>query len=539
MSLPRDTDLLPPDERGYEIAAEGSINLTQFKPQGPVGAAFLADRDSMIRGIRGPFGSGKTNLAFYDCYQWAAASPVTNRRTSPESGFKPIRMFGALSIRDTYRNLETLIKSWHAWATRQDGDWTGGSGDRPAKHAIAYDLPDGTVLEFVHEFRAIGDRTIEEAMLGAEFNWIFANELTTLGIDILTYAAGRVGRYPSAKHFEHPDPAVRRARVEQRPAKIIADFNAPEIGTEVYSYWEEKRPENAKLYVQPGGRHPLAENLANLPKDYYKNQIALNIHKPWWIKRFIDNEYGFSRTGQPVFMDEFNDERHVPQNDIGIHDLPIYIGLDGGMGLQPAATIKQWSPQGWIDLVLSLHLGRCGPARFAEALRALLMQECKGLPIAGCWIDPSAFRGIDHESGELGFCDVVGRAIGAPVQQCWTNELGPRLDVWRKVLQRNVGNRPMLQVSKRCHAIRRGLNSVYAYAKDADGNLTNDPKPSKTGPSGEVGHEIDAGGYGLCGMLGSEFVLHDRTPVVRYVDPSRRRASSGGQGRTMRTDFDV
>lgn len=531
-----DPDLLPPEERGYSIAPEGSLNITSFKPQGPVGTKFLQDRESMIRGLMGPFGSGKTNLAYYDCFQWAVLAPVTNRRTSEDQGFKPIRMFGAISIRDTYRNLETLIKSWHGWASKQEGDWTGGAGDRPAKHVLEYDLVDGTRLEFLHEFRAIGDRSIEEAMLGAEFNWMFPNELTTLGIDILTYGVGRIGRYPRANLFDHDDPQIREQRVAKRPARIVTDFNAPEVGSEVYRYWEEQRPDNAKLYRQPGGRSPAAENLKNLPPGYYDNMVTANIHRPWWIRRFVDNEYGFSRAGQPVFMDEYQDDAHCP-GVIPVHDLPVYIGLDGGMGLHPAAVIKQWSPQGWIDIVLSLYIGRAGPARFAEALRDLLRQECKGLPIAGVAVDPAAFRGIDAESGEVGFVDVVAKAIGAPPMPCWTNELGPRLDVWRKTLTRWVGQRPMLRVSSRCHLIRRGLNSEYHYKKDDAGNLTQDPKPDK---SKECTHEIDAGGYGLCNMLGREFVLHDRTPQPRYIRAIGRAGQGAGAGnRTMRTDFNL
>lgn len=515
-----DRDLVPTDERGYAIAAPGTFDLTQFTPQGPVGAAFLADKTHLMRGLMGPWGSGKTNLAFMDMFQWAVMAPVCVGAREGQ------RLFCACIVRDTYRNLETTIKSWHAWATPQDGAWTGGSGDRPALHLLEYDLIDGTRLMLRVEFRAIGDKKVEDAMLGAEFNWLFPNELTTLPIDIITYGLGRLGRYPHPKELGYD-----QAKIAARPNRIVTDFNAPEVGTPVYKYFEEELPETAKLYRQPGGRSPMAENVRNLPPNYYANQITANASRPWWIKRFIDNEYGFSRAGLPVFQEEYKDELHC--QDFGVEDLPIYLGIDGGMGLHPALVVLQWSPNGWIKIPLSHFVGRCGPARFADSAKVMLAQHCKGLPIAGAFIDPSAFRGYDAESGEMSFVDVLSRAINAPIQPCWTNELGPRLDGWRKPLGRMVGGVPMLRVSSRCFSIRRALNSEYRYKIDNNGALTQDVKPEKN----EASHEMDAGGYGLLGMLGQEFILHDKDAKPRYVPLGGKGNKRGGGNGQMRTDF--
>jgi hypothetical protein len=514
-----DDDL--PQDRGYAIADEGSFNVTQFQPQGPVGAAFLADDQYIIRGLMGPWGSGKTNLAFMDMFKWAAGAPVCT---------DGVRRFGACVVRDTYRNLETTIKTWHAWQTKQDGHWTGGSGDRPATHELRFRLLDDTILNIRVDFRAIGDLTLEEALLGAEFNWFFANELTTLPVDIMTYAPGRLGRYPSAKLLGS-DPA----KIAARPQRMVVDFNAPEVGTPVYKYFEEECPPTTKLYRQPGGRSPHAENKSNLPPGYYENLIAANAHRPWFIRRFVDNEFGFSRLGSPVFADEYQDEMHCP-GIIPVADLPIYLGLDGGMGLHPAMVVLQWHPSGIIKIPLSLYAGRCGGARFAEMAKVFLAQNCKGLPIAGCWIDPSAYRGIDTESSEISFVQQIGEALKVAVPPCWTNEISPRLDVWRKTLSRQMGGQPMLQISAACKLMRRGMNSEYFYPKKKDGELHADPRPDK---NAECSHEIDAGGYGLCGMLGPEFVLRDSMPVVRYVRHGERATARASGNRQMRTDFNL
>jgi hypothetical protein len=52
------------------------------------------------------------------------------------------------------------------------------------------------------------------------------------------------------------------------------------------------------FHVQPGGRSkdPLPENIENLPKGYYAQQIFALAKKPWLIRRMVDNEFGPVRT---------------------------------------------------------------------------------------------------------------------------------------------------------------------------------------------------------------------------------------------------
>lgn len=519
--------------RGYDPAPEGSFNLTNFLPQGPVAAAFLKDDEHLFRAIMGPWGSGKTNTAFMDMFGWAVKAPACD----PDAHGVVYRRFSALVVRDTYRNLNTTLKTWHGWVPATKGKFTGGQGDRPGRHELEWDLLDGTVLHLVVEFRAIGDQKVEDALLGAEFNWVFLNELTTLPIDVVTYCQGRVGRYPHPKLLGEDKP-----RMDARPRRVIADLNAPDVDTPVYLYFEEQCPPTAKLYRQPGGRDPAAENIFNLPKGYYSDLIAANAARKWFIRRFVDNEYGYSRDGIPVFEEEYSDIDHVADFNCD-PSFGIYLGFDGGMGIHPAASMFQWLPSGHIRKVAELAPGRCLTGRFCEMLTVWLKAHAQGANVLGAWVDPAAFRGQNSSDGatredmEYSFITQVSRVIGRPLMPAPTNEIADRLGAISLPLSHRIGARPMLQyASKHCPLTRRAMNSAYRYKVDNSGSLTMDVTPEKN----DASHIIDADQYGLLGMIGVDTIRNGRLPAARPRETSgaRREGRTNDGARFAKTDFD-
>lgn len=498
------------EDRGYAFAPEGTFNLMNFKPQGPVAAEFINDREHLFRAVMGPWGSGKTNLAFMDMFSWAVQAPKCD---------DGVRRFCALVVRDTYRNLETTLKTWHGWVPKAKGHFTGGGGDRPAKHVLEYTLLDHSTLELVVEFRAIGDLSVEDALLGVEANWAFLNELTTLPFDIITYMLGRLGRYPSAKLLGE-DPV----RIAARPQRYIADLNAPEQDHILYRYFVEECPPTTRFFRQPGGRDAAAENVTNLPPKYYDNLIAANAKRKWFIRRFVDNEFGYSRAGIPVFEEDYDDSLHVGTFAFDA-SLPIYLGLDGGMGIHPAATMWQWHPSGHIRGIAELVPGRCLMGRFCELLRAWLAAHAPQAQVAGVWADPAAFRGQNSEQDETSFIFSVAQVVGAPLMPTATNEIAPRLDALRYPLALRIGGVPMLQISAAgMPKMRRAFNSDYRFKVDALGNLTGEAKPDKVHGASDV---MDSGGYALLGMIGLEAIMKNsismaRPRIVGQNRPGRR-----------------
>jgi hypothetical protein len=165
------------------------------------------------------------------------------------------------------------------------GEWNGAENG-PAKHVTTFQLPDQTKVLFQIDFIAIGENAVEDVMRGYEPTAFFLNELDLLAEDVLTYARGRVGRYPD---MEEGGPSW---------YGILADCNAPERTSWLYQNIFTNTPPDVLLLRQPSALSEDAENISNLPPGYYTKQLANQ--KQWYIDRMIKNKPGASRDGKPV-----------------------------------------------------------------------------------------------------------------------------------------------------------------------------------------------------------------------------------------------
>ena len=81
-----------------------SAPTIRYRPPGPVSKAFMLD-DSFVRGIRGPFGSGKSTACVFEIMRRAREQPP---------GFDGVRRSRWAILRNTYPELRTTtIKTWH------------------------------------------------------------------------------------------------------------------------------------------------------------------------------------------------------------------------------------------------------------------------------------------------------------------------------------------------------------------------------------------------------------------------------------------
>lgn len=257
----------------------------RWNPPGAVAEAFVLDR-SRVAGIMGPVGSAKTTSSLVRLVTTAAEQPQ-----SPVDGKRRAKF---AIVRDTYPNLrKTVLSSWHNLFSPALGQF---SGEAPITHTLQLDLGPKGLLELIMEFIALGEHRVEDVMRGWEGTGGYLNEADLLSRDVATYVDSRTGRWPPMLHGG----CAWRG--------LIMDFNAPDTDNWVYDPFVENPVEGWRFFRQPSGFSARAENLANLPADYY---AQLAIGKPdWWIRRFIRNEWGFSREGKPVWP-EFHDARHV------------------------------------------------------------------------------------------------------------------------------------------------------------------------------------------------------------------------------------
>jgi hypothetical protein len=450
---------------------------TAYRPAGPVMAAFHAGQGS-VRLVKGPYGSGKTSGAMYEI-----VTRATRQAASPADG---VRYYRHLVIRDTYRNINlSTLPSWFEWFPKELGSFT---ADPPPTHRLKWKLADQSVLDLEVIFAGMGDLRIEDMMRGFQPTSVSYEEADRLSPDVITYSSGRVGRYPPKRHGGASWYGA------------WGTFNAPDVENYLYRNLVDAPLDGWELYDQPSGFSPAAENLAHLPggADYY-TELAKG--KPdWWVRRYIENQWGYSREGLPVFP-EFNDALHVSRTPIeAVRGIRLVVGLDAG--LSPAAVARQQMPNGQ-QRTLWEHVAAhgTGPVNFARGLGRALHDFVPGWPADEIRLvaDPSSFYGGDQNSEaaeDRAWAEIVAAELGMPIRPAPTNNIAPRLEAVRLPMTRMIdGRTPGYLMSCICLVLRKAYNSAYRFRqRNVAGGVNHeqyDPKPEKN----DASHPADADQY--------------------------------------------
>jgi hypothetical protein len=500
------------------MSEEGLGKLLQYEAPGPVAGEFILSRKP-VSGIMGPIGSGKTgaNLmghVFRACEQ----------RPSARDG---VRRYRLCVVRDTYRQLwQSTIPSWFEWVRQDWGKFTG-ARDQPSSHAIRFRLGDGTRVEYMVDFIAIGEHNAEDVLRGYQVTAFYLNEVDRLAPEVFQYARGRAGRFPRMD--------------EGGPTwwGVTCDFNAPDTDAWLYdSFFGKDKVDDFDIFVQPGGREPGAENLKNLAPGYYERQSAGQ--PDWYLRRMIDNLFGASRDGKPVYP-EYNDVRHTAPQILEANPAEkIIVGADAGG--HPAAALVQRQPDGqWRALGELCGEQGTGSHRFGDDLSRLLTERFpqhtrRDKDFEG-WADPSSVYGADKKAGEENWLEIVSKKTGIRFRPAPTNKLNPRIEAARVPLVRTIdGTRPGLIVSPRCPVIRKGFNSGYRYRRiQVPGETRWSEEPEKNDHS----HPMEALQYALLG--GGEYAevmlrgdRRNKRPVRAVTQEDYERDGARGPGRRGR-----
>jgi hypothetical protein len=469
----------------------------QFQPAGPVAVAFMADTTSLMRALLGPVGGGKSVTCIFDSLKSASSMPICN---------DGVIRFRLAVIGATYGQMErNLFPTWTEWLPRDGGDWTEaeftGGGGRFATHKISFDVLRGgqrVEVRFEAIFAAIGEFAVEAFMRGFEPTAFWLYEMDLLPEAVLDHAIFRIGRYPA----QHQLPAGSVFR-----PYVIGDLNAPDIDSWFYRRFEEERPAGHRLYKQPSGRSPRAENIRNLPPGYYDRQVMALANRPKLIKRMVDAQYGPAGDGEPVYP-EYADELHLaPEPLKPMKGIPIRLGLDQGVQ-RPAAIGGQRLPNGQMRILFEVVPGRMGPRRFAQAVKRELAEVAPGHPIEIGYADPAGFYGADKEGGEMAWAEIVSAELQIPILPAPSNEISLRLDAVRDDLSYHIdGITPGLLISPVCRMLRKGFASHYRYRVERVGGTTKtSDKPEKNDWSNphDALQYLELGDKGRYGVISGE-----------------------------------
>ena len=266
-------------------------------------------------------------------------------------------------------------------------------------------------------------------LMSLELTGAWLNEAREIPKAILDALTGRVGRYPPIR--------------DGGPtwSGILLDTNPPDTEHWWYRMAEVETPADYQFFRQPAGTSEEAENITNLPTNYYQRAAAGK--DPDWLKVYVQGEYGFIIEGQPVFP-QFRDRTHVIPEVEAVEDLPLLVGVD--FGLTPAAVIGQHLPNGRWLIIDELVTENTGVIRFAEMLNAFLAERYPEYPVEG-WGDPAgtARSSLDERTA----FELMERYTPWSWQPAPSNDPVLRLEAVRAPLNRLVDGDPGIAISPR------------------------------------------------------------------------------------------
>lgn len=433
---------------------------------GPVMGAFIDAREP-YEVLLGPVGSAKTVGA-------VVKSLTKTLQQKPQRD--GVRRRKLCAVRDTYVNLwKSTIPSICAFIPAEgDGITFTGAKGHPATHTIRFGVQGLGKVEFTIDYVAIGDRAAEDALRGYEPTDFDLDEGDRLNRDVPSYALTRVGRFPPPSEVEPYCPA------------IYIPCNAPIIDTWLYDDIVHKLVEGVNFFRQPpavlpdgnGGYrvNPAAENLHNVGTAYYQRQIdafAAGLMDETEFRRMLLTEFGYSRDGKSVYLDEwgkplFRDGWHVAKEILEPDPrLKLIIGFDGGS--TPAAIFRQHAHSGQrrvLDEVVCSH--GTDPADFAKQVNIKLSERFRKFAKEDivCGGDPATFHGDKYLADERVFAKVFERESGLRVQPAGppSNSFQLRRQAMTRTFKGHIaGGQPMFLLSPVCRRYRKALNGGYVF----------------------------------------------------------------------------
>lgn len=467
-----------------------------YQPSGPVVEAFHQSTAD-IRFLLGPVGSSKSSASICELIRRAFA-----QKHGPDG--KRHTRFGI--IRNHYGELEsTTLRTVRHWLPYGQMNMTA---------PFSLRLQTGEV-DFECVFLAVDRPDDIGKLLSLELTGAWLNEVRELPKAVLDMCGGRVGRFP--------------AMSEGGPtwSGIIADTNMPDQDHWLYRLAEEEKPEGFAFFKQPGGvlwdgqkwvDNPNAENVANLPPNYYQRQLAGKAEA--WIRVYLAAEYAYVGDDRPVFP-EFVDSAHVARETFAaIKGLPLRIGVD--FGLTPAAVIAQRTASGQWRCMQELCMDDMGIVRFAEMLTRLLDDQFPDFPneqIIGVGDPAGTARSQVDERSALA---VLKEHTGIDFRAAPTNAFSLRREAVAGTMNRMIDGQPGLVVSPACKMLRKALAGAYCFRRiQVGGDERYNDRPDK----GPYSHIADALQYAVVGGGEARVVMNKerRADRGRYSRPQAVR----------------
>ena len=457
----------------------------------PTVARFMDDNESLVRVLVGPVGSGKSMGAIMEIL----------RRACAQAPYNGVRYSRWALIRNTLQQLRQTVLS-------DIQQYLG-----PIVHYFVTDstiqirvgLPDGTSLHCDMVMIPLDSKEDVRRLLSMQLTGAWINEMREVPIEVVSALLGRLGRYPS--------------KIMGGPTwfGLIGDTNPWDTDSAYHERLVLEPATNWTLYHQPSGIGPDAENVDNLPPNYYEN---LSDNKDIeWAQVHVESMWGTSNAGQAVFRKSFHAPTHVRNMQLSVNpSKPLMIGLD--FGRTPCALIGQIDNYGRGIIMREVVTEGMGLNQMVqEHLKPVLFSE----PFAGRRVfivgDPAG-REKSQITEETPF-DAL-KAEGFLAYPASTNKIDPRLLAVEKMLRSQIVGEPGLQINREgCPTLIQALGNKYRYRKKRDGQL--EDLPEKLHPWSDICDALQYFCLGANQNLTGHVMSRDRPRAS-----NRPRVSSAG-----------
>jgi hypothetical protein len=438
----------------------------------PTGKLFHAD-EKFVRTIIGPIGSGKSVACCIEIFKKACEQVP---------GTDGVRRTRWAIIRNTYRELiDTTMRTFFDWIPESLGTLR----KIDMEFTMKFALPDNTIVESEVLFRALDKPQDIKKLLSLELTGAWLNECREIPKQVLDMSQGRVGRYPNKR--------------QGGPTwwGIIADTNPPDSDHWYYNLFEERLPENHSIYHQPSGLSDKAENIDNLPPNYYKNMMAGKDQE--WINVYVHGQYGFITDGRPIFPEY---KEHLHYNSSLLAPPPgakIYVGVD--FGLTPAAAIGYITAMGAMRVIDELTTFDMGAVSFGRVLKHKLNTEYPDHEFE-VYGDPAGEQRAQTDE-QTPFMILSQQGIDA--WPTYTNDFTIRREIIAEnMLRLDMAGDPAFQIGPKARMLRKAFAGGYKYKRlQVSGEERFQDKPDKN----RYSHIADACQYLTLGALGSDRVI--------------------------------
>lgn len=402
---------------------------------------------SRVSIITGPLGSGKTFTSCEKLFYWMCSQ-------TPDA--QHVRKTRFYAVRNTYPDLlGTTVKDWMD-LFGDLGKYKGG-GIEPPSHKPLFRLPDKTLVSAELIFLALDRPQAIKKLRGAQATGFWLNEVKELPKSVVDMCDLRHGRYPS--------------KMDGGPSwhGMIGDTNQVDQDHWLYELAEVQRPKGWAFFTQPGGVvknisgewevNPAAENIINLPDDYYL--AGMEGKDEEWIKVNLGNQYGSVSDGKAVYKEQWNDYIHVNESIRYIPDEPLVAGMD--FGLTPAVIFGQLTPRGGVNILAELTSEGMGINQFYSLVVRPFVSKHFTTKSQITWIgDPSGNKRADTDEQTV-FKEL--QELGVDANPANTNDPTMRIEAVRYYLQLMTNGKPAFQLHPRCVSLRKGFNGGYKFRR--------------------------------------------------------------------------